>query len=156
MTDQGFDTIYHWLDTLESKVKAAAFVGLEHAAFDMESDARETVAYFGMSGATRASTIAYVATAENPNQGPIQIAYEIAASHLRGFYGHEGEPWLEDSGVSPGQDELVVILTVPTDYIDDLEFDNGGEKAFLADTLHAHADDLTVGAANAIKQKVFS
>jgi hypothetical protein len=156
MPDQGFDTIFNWLDTLEPKIKAAAFGGLEDAAFDMESDARQTVAYRGMSGATRASTIAYVATTENPNQGPIEIAYEIAASLLDGFTGHMGAELLEDSGVSPGSDELVVILTVPTDYIDKLEFDNGGEKAFLGDTLHAYADNLTVGAANAIKQKVFS
>ena len=156
MPDQGFETIFQWLDTLESRVKAAAFSGLEDGAFDMESEARQTVAYRGMSGATRASTIAYVATAENPNQGPIEIAYDIAAELLDGFTGHMGAANLEDSGITPSADEIVVILTVPTDYIDKLEFDNGGEKAFLKDTLDANAQHLTNSAAQAIQQKVFT
>jgi hypothetical protein len=38
---------------------------------------------------------------------------------------------LEDSGETVNADHVKIILTVPTDYIKNLETENGGQKAFL-------------------------
>jgi hypothetical protein len=112
--------------------------GLEAGADIIEADAAQTTAYRGMSGATRASTIAYVADVGDRGDAEILSAYNAAAGLLQGFQGHEGQPHL---GLvrGPGAHEAWIILTVPTDYILSLETEAAGEKAFLADTLHQDA-----------------
>lgn len=112
--------------------------GLEAGADIIEPDAAQTTAYRGMSGATRASTIAYVADVSDRGDSEILGAYNAAAGLLQGFTGHEGQPHL---GLvrGPGENEAWIILTVPTDYILSLETENAGEKAFIADTLHQDA-----------------
>jgi hypothetical protein len=112
--------------------------GLGAGADIIEADAAQTTAYRGMSGATRAATIAYVADTGDRGDAEILAAYNAAAGLLQGFTGHEGQPHL---GLirGPGEHEAWIILTVPTDYILSLETENAGEKAFLADTLHQDA-----------------
>jgi len=106
---------------------------MEAAADPIESTAAATTAYAGMSGATRAATIAYVADAEDTGTAEIVAAYNAAAGRLQGFQGHEGQPYLADVP-GPGPHQTWIVLTVPTDYIGDLEHDSAGEKAFLADS----------------------
>ena len=79
-----------------------------------ETGAHDTIA--GMSGATFASIIAYVADADDDGTAEIVSAYNAAAGRLQGFAGHDGEPFL--SGVpGPGPSQTWIVLTVPTDYI---------------------------------------
>jgi hypothetical protein len=107
--------------------------GMEAAAAPIETAAAGTDAYAGMSGATRASTIVYVADSHDSGDAEIVSAYNAAAGRLQGFSGHEGQAHL--GGVpGPGQHEVWAVETVPTDYILGLETDNAGEKAFLADS----------------------
>jgi len=111
-----------------------SFRGAMEAASDpIESAAAATTAYRGMSGATRAATIAYVADAEDAGTAEIVAAYNAAAGRLQGFAGHEGQAYLADVP-GPGAHETWIVLTVPTDYIVDLEHESAGEKAFLADS----------------------
>lgn len=106
---------------------------MEAAADPIESAAAATSAYRGMSGATRAATIAYVADGEDAGDAEIVSAYNAAAGRLQGFQGHEGQAYL--AGVpGPGPDQTWIVLTVPTDYIAALEHDDAGAKAFLADS----------------------
>lgn len=148
-----FGQILQRLDALEKRARAAALRGLRGAAAAMQRDAQETSAYKGMSGATRASTVAVVISAEDDGAGELQAAYQRAAEHLGGFVGHAGQPHLEPAGSVSG-DEIAVILTVPTDYIDKLETERAGEKAFLGPTFDAHRQRLAAAAAEAIREEL--
>jgi hypothetical protein len=124
------------LRALERRSVAAISEGLEAGAAQMEADAKATDAYYGQSGATRESTVAYV----TPGGGVLEAgaAYARAAALLDGFTGHEGKAELEDVA-GPGKGEAWIVLTVPTDYIINLEQESAGQRAFLADTLHQDA-----------------
>jgi len=112
--------------------------GMEAGADLIEVAAAATTAYRGMSGATRASTIAYVADMSDRGDSEIVAAYNTAAGLLQSFQGHEGQAHL---GLvrGPGANQAWIVLTVPTDYIISLETEAAGEKAFLADSLHGQA-----------------
>jgi hypothetical protein len=148
-----FGQIERRLDELERRARAAALRGLRQAAQVMQRDAQETSAYAGMSGATRAATVAVVISAEDDGAGELQAAYNRAAEHLGGFVGHAGHPLLTPAGSVSG-DEITVVLTVPTDYIDDLETERAGEKAFLGPTMDAHRQRLAAAAAAAIRKEL--
>jgi len=130
----GEDEIIRNLLAWRDRSVASFRIGMEGGARLIEADLAQTTTYRGMSGATRASTIAYVATANDTNDAEIQAAYNTAAGHLQGFTGHAGRPHL-GRVAGPGQADVWIVGTVPTDYIDDLELDNAGEKAFLGDTV---------------------
>lgn len=131
------DMLANWRRLTQQQL-AAIRPGMEAGADIIEAAAAATTAYRGMSGATRVSTIAYVADATDPGDAEIVGAYNAAAGRLTGFAGHEGQPHL--GGVKgPGEHQTWIVLTVPTDYIDALEFDDAGEKAFLADSLLQNA-----------------
>jgi hypothetical protein len=131
------DMLINWRRLVANEI-AAIRPGLEGGADVIEADAAQTTAYRGMSGATRASTIAYVADVGDRGDAEILSAYNAAAGLLQGFTAHEGQPHLALVR-GPGEHEAWIILTVPTDYILSLETESAGEKAFLADTLHQDA-----------------
>jgi hypothetical protein len=117
---------------------AAIRPGMEAGADLIEVEAAATAAYRGMSGATRASTIAYVADMADNGDSEIVAAYNTAAGLLQNFQGHEGQAFLTLVR-GPGTGQCWIVLTVPTDYILSLETELAGEKAFLADSLHSQA-----------------
>lgn len=123
---------------------------MEAASDPIESAAASTDAYSGMSGATRASTICYVADTHDAGDAEIVSAYNAAAGRLQGFSGHEGQAHL--AGVpGPGQAETWAVLTVPTDYILGLETEKAGEKAFLADSGNSQAPAAFQAFVNVVK-----
>ena len=150
-TDRGFDDIFSRLDALILDVKRKAVEGAERGARVLEDDAQATNAYAGMSGATRASTVAYVATTEDDGSNRLNQAYIAAEQLLDGFKGHNGAQLLEDSGESVNADQVKIMLTVPTDYIRAMETDNGGQKAFIGDTMDSGATFVFELIADAIK-----
>lgn len=89
----------------------------------------------GMSGATFASIVAYVADSDNDGTAEIASAFNAAAGRLQGFAGHEGQAYLADVR-GPGQHETWIVLTVPTDYIDRLLFER---QDFLSDAGYSTA-----------------
>ena len=131
------DMLVNWRRLTQATL-AAIRPGMEAGADVIESAAAATTAYRGMSGATRVSTIAYVADSLSSGDAEIVGAYNAAAGRLQGFQGHEGQPYLADVS-GPKANESWIVLTVPTDYILGLETENAGEKAFIADTLRQHA-----------------
>ncbi len=80
-----------------------------------EQGARDVI--IGMSGATFASIVAYVADRENDGTSEIVSAFNAAAGRLQNFTGHQGQPYLADVP-GPRDSETWIVLTVPTDYID--------------------------------------
>ena len=150
-TDRGFDDIFSRLDALIPEVKRKAVEGARRGASLLQGDAQETNAYAGMSGATRASTVAYVATTEDDGSSKIGAALAAAESFLDGFTGHRGVAVLEDSGLSLDTDQVRIILTAPTDYIEGLHVWHGGQKAFLGDALESNAPQVFELIADAIK-----
>lgn len=134
----GISAMIRKLRDLKIEAVTAMEQGMDAGAANIEAEAAATTAYAGMSGATRASTIAYVATEQHTGAGAAQAAYGAAAAHLTGFQGHEGQPYLGPVP-GPGPDTIQIVETVPTDYIAEIEFDNAGAKAFLADALHQQA-----------------
>lgn len=151
MPDRGFDTIFKFLDGLHDNVKRKAVEGATRGADVLEDEAKQTTAYLGMSGATRASTVAYVATTEDDGQDKVSSAYTRAQQALDGFTEHRGKALLEDSGLTPNDDQVMIVLTVPTDYIEGLETWHAGQKAFLGDTLIGNKDFVAALIADAIK-----
>lgn len=120
------------LDRLLDATRESIPVLLQRPAEAMQMAAEVTTAYVGMSGATRASTVAYVTTPERPNANAFAVAYDVAAEHLAGFTGHDGRP-ASISIEGPRRAEAWILLTVPTDYIIKLETENAGAKSFLPD-----------------------
>lgn len=149
--DRGFEDIFARLDALIPLIKHKAVEGATRGAAVLQDDAQATSAYYGMSGATRASTVAYVATSEDDGSSKAQAALSRATGLLSGFTGHNGAQLLEDSGASVTIDQIKIVLTVPTDYIVKLETETGGQKAFLGDTLDSAAPFVFELIADAIK-----
>lgn len=147
----GIDAIIANLRRLAQRSEAALAEGLGDGARIVEGDAQQTEAYVGMSGATRASTLAYVATQANSGESEAQGAYNAAAGLLQGYTGHEGRPELV-SVPGPGASEAWVVLTTPTDYAIKLETEFAGEKAFLADAMHQDAPHVQAAVVAALRK----
>jgi hypothetical protein len=147
-----FDDILRNLARLRQQSLIAMRAGMEQGADIIEADMHATTAYVGMSGATRASTIAYVATADDPNDSEPQSAHNTAAGLLSGFVGHNGQPLLE-SAPGPGTAQMMIVATVPTDYIIKLETERAGQKAFVGDTLTADAPQAFEAVVRALQQE---
>ncbi len=149
MQSFGFDDILQRLDDIERDIRDELRIGMERGASIIESDGKATTAYKGMSGATRAGTVAYVADSQDNGLSHFGEALDAASALLSGFRGHFGQPHEESIG-SVGSDEIVIIYTVPTDYIDKIETGNGGEKAFLEDTFNVAAPQVIEEVAQAV------
>lgn len=146
----GFDQVRRRLDALIPIARRGAIAGLvASGAPALQQAAQATTAYRGMSGATRDSTVAFVVAAERPDPPEPDAAYADAARDLAGFVGHNGNPLSAPAGDVPA-DAIRVALTSMTDYVDALEADNAGAKAFLGPTLQAQAPRLTRAAAQGI------
>jgi hypothetical protein len=151
-SDRGFEDIYSRLDAIIPAVLHKAVEGANRGADVLQSDAQATSAYNGMSGATRASTVAYVASTEDDGSSKVNTALRAAEALLDGFTGHSGATLLEDSGETVEADHVKVVLTVPTDYIKWLEIGHGGRNAFLGDTMDNGAPKVFDKIASALKE----
>ena len=147
----GIDAIIANLRRLAQRSETAIADGLADGARIVEGDAQQTEAYVGMSGATRASTLAYVATAADSGASEATAAYTAAAGLLQNYTGHEGKAELVDVP-GPSSSEAWVVLTTPTDYAIKLETEFGGEKAFLGDTMHQDAPQVFEAAVRALRK----
>lgn len=143
------DMLSNW-QRLTRQTLDAIRPGMEAGADLIEVQAAATTAYRGMSGATRSSTIAYVADMSDSGDSEIVAAYNTAAGLLQSFQGHEGQAQL---GLirGPGPGQCWIVLTVPTDYILSLETELAGEKAFVADSLHDQAPQAFQTLVSALK-----
>ena len=144
--------LFDALDALPLLARLAAREGMDAVSFEVRtvavSKAREVIR--GMSGATFAATGGYTATDDDDGGAAFDDLYAEAEARLTDFTGHDGQPYAEEGGVVP-PDTVRYVLTTPTSYADDLETDNGGEKAYLGDAFVEAAPILLGGAATGLK-----
>ena len=136
-------TLDSGLAGLRERVYQGAAAGLDDAAQAMQATAQATTAYHGVTGATRAGTVAFVVGAGVESGG----VFNEAVAAVR-----DANPDHVDTsgGGTIGDNELAIVLTVPTDYQVKLEIENAGARAFLGDALNAHAPEATAAAARGI------
>lgn len=137
---------------LLARINEGADAGLVEVADLIETTDTQTDAYYGQSGATRASTLAAPLDASYASKAA--SAFNVAASLLTGFAGHDGKPLSEESGVTLGPHEKGVMLTNFTDYAENLERDAAGEKAHIGPTIAETALPATQLIAGFIKSEV--
>ena len=140
------------LTALLARIDAGSDAGLDEAASLIQSTDEETDAYRGQSGATRGSTLA--ARLGPDYAGKAASAYSVAQTLLAGFTGHTGKPYSEDSGLVLANGEKGVMLTNFTDYAENLETDNAGEKAHIGPTIRQTAQTSTQLIAGFLKTEV--
>lgn len=149
--DAGFtpESIKANMQKFQQQALQAAKIGARAAARLLQQNAESTTAYSGITGATRASTIAYVADANGAAE--FDTAYNVASLLLEGNTQHDGQVYRAPTAGPPRDDDILIILTVPTDYIRLLETENAGRKAFLKDALVEEASEMTQRIAAAIR-----
>lgn len=138
------------LDIIDQAIEA----GLDQAAPVVQAAMADTNAHGDMSGATRASYRAIPIGAGRDGSGPAAAGYAAAAAALTGYTGHAGRPLRQDSGVRLGPHERGMLLTSFTDYQDELETENAGQKAVLGPTLHQYALEITRTIAGVSREKL--
>lgn len=106
-----FDQILRRLDIYERETLDALGKGLAEGMQLMEQTAQASPAYRNVTGATRGGTVGY---AVGVNDGRFQRAVAVVEGRNPGAAHVESLP-------SGGPDTLTGILTVPTDYIDEIE-----------------------------------
>jgi hypothetical protein len=126
----------------ERLIIQGAVFGLTAGAAELQAADRATSAYVGVTGATRAASVCFVAGEGVESSGIFAAAVAEVESH--------NPAHVEVNSVPIGDDELAVILTTPTDYAIHLERNYAGARAHLGPTMDAHAPSLTQHAAEGI------
>lgn len=142
------------LDQMMKRMSDGIDQGLNAGANLIEATDKETEAYLGMSGATRASSTAYVIGNGKDGSAEVSAGYQAAEAALTGFTGHEGRAQKTDSGITLQSSERGIILTSFTDYAQALEIENAGAKAHLGPSLLSKAKVVTGFVATSVKQKL--
>lgn len=138
----GFDEAIAFLTALPRLVPAAAAAALDEQAPGVESDAQATVRYQDDTGATRGSTVAYVA---GGGAGAlVGLAFSVAESL------NPDHAVVEEESDPAGEQGATLVLTTFTDYTADLITMQGGARDFLAATMEQHAGQLHDAAAAGI------
>lgn len=117
--------------------------GLRAAASDATAAMCQTTAHGDVTGATRAGYTAFVVGPALVDQAGALQAINAAVRAIE-----DKNPGR--SATSTGQigaESFGVVFTCPTDYQQDLEERNAGEKAVLTPTFAAYVDELTARAA---------
>ena len=141
--DPGFtpESIKANMQQFQQQALAAARVGAKAAALLLQRNAESTTAYSGVTGATRASTIAYLT--DPAGAAEFDTAYNVASLLLEGNTQHDGQVYRAPTAGPTRDTDIMIILTVPTDYIVLLETENAGRKAFLKDALIEESGEMT-------------
>lgn len=135
----GHGDLYKGFAGLEREIRKAEVRAMRRGALLMQKKAQATHAYQDETGATRASTFAFVQnfTKDNRKTGnPANNAEDLAeamnpghgTSVIRALYGAE-EFFFGEKG------DPVIILSTGTDYTAALETNYGGQNAFLGPTM---------------------
>lgn len=130
------------LDRLHDVALDGAARGLDDAAADITEEMQQTRAHGDVTGATRASYSAR--RVGRGSSGAAQHAASVAAAASLNP-GHVASASVSVAG-------LGVLIDSATDYQEDLETENAGEKAVLGPTLAAEHPNLTRAAAAGSKK----
>ncbi len=131
---QGWDTIFQGLDALEQRIEQAAIRGLERGAEQLEAQAKATDAYNDQTGATRASTVAFVAHRGDDGSTDVNAARAAGDAH-----NPEKGITVSFSYMPAEAENPHVILTAMMRYDIHLETARAGQNAFIGPTLVANS-----------------
>lgn len=143
-----FEKIEQWLDDLPMMIPLAAEEALQPAVTRLMQAAEDSRLYGNRSGATRASTIAYVAgsAGETGGFGAAAGAGEALIEAYFAFTGKRPRPIdrvaIETVEPLGGPDATHVILTALMEYDEFLFTVNGGAKNALGEALLAQGPNL--------------
>lgn len=143
----GIDDIIARLRGLQQQVPQSLAAGADAGAALIERTMADTDVYVGMSGATRASTVAFVATPDDPGDIAPLEALATAESLLNGFTGHQGQPELNDTP-GPAAGHVWIVATVPTDYAVSIVAERGD---FIGDAVLSEGPAAAQAAFSAVK-----
>ena len=140
-----FDPILAALDSiLVPAIEEALAAGLQSGAEQLQSLAQATSAYNDDTSATRSGTVAYAATPQDDGSAAFDAALAAVEAHNPGHGQSVG------IGESVDENSYAVVLTSATDYINHLESDHAGARAFIAPTMQQNAPQITAAVAAAL------
>ena len=119
------DDLLRNIDAFVARIEQESQHGMVAGMLLMEGDAKVTDAYENDTGATRLSTVGYVA---GVNDERFAEAAALAASRNPDHVARDTAPAAPDGTVRG-------ILTAPTDYAIDQEQERGGNNAWIAPTI---------------------
>lgn len=152
MSDLDLTSVLAGLNRMLAVIDEATQAGIDQAAPLVQQAMQDTTAHGDITGATRASYRALTAT--NASAGAAS-GYAAAEAAIAGSpVSHGGQALRQPSGVTQGENELVMVLTDFTDYQDKLETERAGEKAVLGPTLYEHSQDITRTIAGVSKERM--
>lgn len=132
-----FAAILQGLTAYQRELEDAARRAMDEAARELEGVAAASTAYRDDTGATRAATTAYVATARGGGRSDIRSA----AATVRRLRFDDGQDLVEEVEGPTGAN-LMIVLTVPTAYQIDLEERRAGEQSVVRAALLAEAGGI--------------
>lgn len=135
------------LEQLEKEIARQAEIGLQQGASQAQASLKATNLHGDRTGATRAGYIAYVS---GPNVDGADIFEQAAAAVNEKNPGHVERGTAGEIG-----GDVVLIMTVPTNYQKYLETEAGGVRGALTAESTARARQFLDGSAEAIR-KAFS
>ncbi len=138
-------------DRWVAEIEAAALEGMEEAAPIIEGVAIATTAYNDDTGATRAATVAYVATARGG--GAARMRRAAAEVRRLRFDARQVELTTAEGPTGP---DISIILTVPTTYVIGLETLYAGDHAFIRPTILAESGPAFQRVMDTIRRRAFS
>lgn len=142
-----FDNVFRALDQLQRAIIEAAEDGLRQAAEDVTAFLQASDAYGDQTGATRAGSIAFVATPQDDGSGEFNAAYGAVAEL------NPDHAYAEEAG-GPAADEIMLVATVPTDYQQHLETANAGDHATLRPSMEALTPQIQATWTRAVEAKL--
>lgn len=149
---KGLEEIERNLDSLVAEIPLAAEQGLQPAVTALMQAAEDSRLYNNRSGATRGSTIAYVAGSTGESGG-VSAAAAVGDALITAYFAFTGyRPRAIDrvviESVEPlgGPDSSHVILTALMEYDEFLFTVNGGAKNALGEALTARGPALAAAA----------
>lgn len=131
MIDDMIKNIRAW----EQRVIQEADKGAQIGAQDLENEAKDTALYGNVSGATRASTVAFVASERDSGTD------KVLAAQSRGESFNPGQTQIE-AIPGPGQGKSIIYLTALTRYTKDLVTRRAGSQDFIGDTVYRQAASI--------------
>jgi len=125
-------------------IEQALAAGLVAGAGQLQGIAQASGTYEDDTGATRSGTVAYAATPEIDGSAAFGAALAAVEQHNPGTGQSVG------TGESVDENTYAVVLTVPSDYIDKLEIEHAGARAFLGPAMQQNAPQITAAVAAAV------
>lgn len=125
------DDIATGFDRIITDMLAAAERAVRRTAPMVEAHMQATHSYRDVTGATRAGTVAFVVTREDDGSA--------AFDHARSAFNQEspGRSYSTTGPEADAETPIMILATVPSEYVLSIEQDRGGARAFIGPAIDA-------------------